>query len=208
MLKTISEKTSKVMDVSFFAKYLIKFVAFYYIAKFCFYAWHAVSYGPGLIHIPFFEQYLNFYDFIKIYMFQLPSGLAEFFGVHAFQDTDQSLQVEGGQRLLVKRPCYGIGLMSFWAAFVLADATAWKRKLVWGVVGIASLLLINILRVTLMLIATKNQWNVHLLDSYGLDHHTQFNIVAYALIFLLMFFYYKRNKASLGRSKEGEAVAG
>lgn len=201
MLKTIAEKTGKLVDVSYFAKYLIKFVAFYYICKYGFLAWHAVSYGPGLIHFPVVEHYFNFYDFIRFYMFQVPVSLSGLVGVHAVQDTFQSLQVEGGSRLLVKRPCYGIGLISFWVAFVLADTTAWKRKLLWGILGVASLLLINVLRVTFMLIATKNQWNVHLLDTYGLDHHTQFNIVAYALIFLLMFFYYKGNKASLGRKK-------
>jgi exosortase/archaeosortase family protein len=197
MLKELSEKAGKSVDLSFLLLFLLKFVVFYYLCKYFIMAWEGVTDPKGLIYLAFFEHYLNFYVFIKAYLFQIPVYMANLFGVHAFQDSVNSLQVETGGRLLVKAPCYGFGLISFWVAFVLADSTEWKRKLLWCISGIACLLTVNILRVTLLLIAKNNQWNIHLLDSYGLNHHTQFNVVAYTLIFLLMFIYYRKNKERL-----------
>ena len=194
MLKSISRRASEVMDTSFLLTYLLKFVVFYYFFKYAFLAWHGASDETGTIYLSFCHQYFNFNVFSKLYMMQIPLYLADLFGVQAVQDSINSLQVEGGGRLLVKQGCYGLGLLSFWIAFVFADAMALQRKLIWSLAGVVILLLINSLRVTLLLIAKSRQWNIHLLDSYGLDHHAQFNIVAYLLIFLLMFIYFRRNR--------------
>lgn len=202
MLQANVNKVQKIFDFSFLLRYLIKFVVFYYLCRYLFLAWHGATDRKGVLYFAFVEQYFNFNVFIKAYLFQIPIYLAKLFSVHALQDSDGSLQVENGARLLVKGPCYGFGLMSFWIAFVLADSTSLMKKFFWGVTGIASLLIINSLRVTLLLIAKQNKWNIHLLDAYGLDHHTQFNIVAYTLIFLLMYGYYKRNKVNLGGRKK------
>jgi exosortase/archaeosortase family protein len=204
MLKAINNRAQKLVDTSFLVTYLVKFIVLYYGCKYFFLAWWGISDPKGSIYSAFCEQYLNFNLVVKAYMFQAPIFITQLFGVQAFQASADTLQVENGGQLMVKWPCYGMGLLSFWVAFVLADSTGWKQKFIWCIVGVASLLTINIMRVCLMLIAKQNQWNIHFLDSYGLDHHTQFNIVAYLLIFLMMFIYYQRNKGSLG--KEGDPV--
>ena len=194
MIKTLNKRLQSFIDTSFLVSYLIKFIIFYFLCRFLFTVWWGVSDPNGLVYSAFCEQYMNYYTVTRFYMFQLPISVTGLLGIHAFQDSVNSLQVENGGRLLVKDVCYGLGLISFWIAFVLSDSTAWKRKVMWCLAGVASLMAINIMRVSLLLAAKQNQWNIHLLDSYGLDHHTLFNIVAYAFIFLLMLAYYKKNK--------------
>jgi exosortase/archaeosortase family protein len=201
MLKAISKTAGKTVDLPFLLRFIIKFAVFYILCKGFILAWTAIVVPDGRVYFAFCDNYLNFFEFIKNFVFQVSIFLSNLFNAGAYQATTNTLRLEGGGHLVMKDVCYGLGLMSVWVAFVLADSTSWKRKLLWCVAGIFALLLINSLRVTLLLIALKNRWNIHLLDGYALTHHTLFNIVAYALIFLLMYAYYKRNKDSMDLKK-------
>lgn len=81
--------------------------------------------------------------------------------------------------------CIGYGVMSFWAAFILANRGNWRKKTIWITGGLLCLWAINVLRVGLLLLAAKKNWSFPL----GWDHHTWFNVVAYALIFGMIYFY-------------------
>ncbi len=81
--------------------------------------------------------------------------------------------------------CLGYGVTSFWIAFVFANNGSWKRKWVWMTGGALALWIINVLRIGLVLVANNKNWGVPL----GLNHHTWFNMVAYMLIFILIYFY-------------------
>lgn len=201
MLKAISKRAGKTIDLPFLLRFIVKFLIFCILCKgfilFC----NGVVHPGGRVYFPFWERYLNIFKFIENFVLQTSMFLANLFDVQAYRATSDTLRLESGGHLVMKEPCYGLGLMSVWTAFVFSDSTSWKRKTLWGVMGIAALLVINALRVTLLLIALKNRWNIHLLDAYTLTHHTLFNIVAYALIFLLMYVYYKRNKDTIELGK-------
>jgi exosortase/archaeosortase family protein len=81
--------------------------------------------------------------------------------------------------------CVGYGVYSFWIAFVAANQGTIYKKMRWIIVGIFLLWLINVLRITLLLVAVNNGWPMPL----GIDHHTWFNIAAYLLIFIMIFKY-------------------
>jgi exosortase/archaeosortase family protein len=81
--------------------------------------------------------------------------------------------------------CIGYGVMSFWVAFIFANKGTFKKKFLWISGGILVLWIINVLRVSLLLLAINKNWKIPL----GWDHHTWFNIVAYSLIFLMILLY-------------------
>lgn len=96
-----------------------------------------------------------------------------------------TLVLQSGEGVRMVYSCIGYGVMSFWAAFVLANRGRWKKKVLWILCGWLALWFINVLRMAFLLLAAKKQWVV----PFGWDHHTWFNIAAYALIFALIYFY-------------------
>lgn len=102
---------------------------------------------------------------------------------------------EGGEALRMSYSCIGYGVLSFWMAFVLANRGSWNKKLGWALGGCLLLCAINILRVSLLLVALNRGWPI----PFGWDHHTWFNIVCYGVIFGMIYFFDKT--ASKGRTE-------
>jgi exosortase/archaeosortase family protein len=104
---------------------------------------------------------------------------------------DYTLAMDGsGVGVRMVYSCIGYGVMSFWAAFVFANKGSWQKKTGWILGGLTALWIINILRVGLLLLATHKHWPI----PFSWDHHTWFNIFAYALIFIMIYFYDRSNK--------------
>ena len=81
--------------------------------------------------------------------------------------------------------CVGYGVYSFWIAFVAANSGTLGKKIGWIILGVFILWFINVIRITLFLVAINKGWPMPL----GINHHTWFNIVAYAMIFILIWLY-------------------
>jgi exosortase/archaeosortase family protein len=98
------------------------------------------------------------------------------------------LKIFNGPSVETVYACLGLGLMSFWVAFVITyKSSNWKKKFSWTILGVFCIWLINCFRVALILIALQQKKTI---DGFW-DHHTLFNIVAYSLIFLLISSYIK-----------------
>jgi exosortase/archaeosortase family protein len=93
--------------------------------------------------------------------------------------------------------CIGYGLISFWIAFIFANPVHWKKKIKWGTIGVVSIFIINVIRISLLLIVINNKWP----NGINVDSHTLFNIVAYCLIFLLIFLFDRSEKKSNADTK-------
>jgi exosortase/archaeosortase family protein len=115
--------------------------------------------------------------------------LAHALGINSYLRLDTYiLKIANGPGLFMAFPCAGLDIMSFWIAFVNADnKNTWQKKVYWCVVGVSIIWLINCFRVTLLLFALQNRWEL----VTGVDQHTTFNIVAYSFICLLVYFYNK-----------------
>ncbi len=81
--------------------------------------------------------------------------------------------------------CIGYGVMSFWLSFILANQLSLKRKIKWIVGGLLMIWIINVVRISLMLVAVNEKWQ----SPFNFDNHTWFNIVAYIAIFTMMYFF-------------------
>lgn len=98
---------------------------------------------------------------------------------------NHTIALQTGEAVRIVYSCIGYGVMSFWIAFVVANKGSLKKKTAWAVGGIFSLWVINVLRIVLILLSAKERWGAPL----GWDHHTWFNISAYALIFGMIYLY-------------------
>ena len=95
------------------------------------------------------------------------------------------IRINGGRGVIIAMDCVGYGVYSFWIAFVAANSgTLWK-KIAWIISGLFILWFINVIRITLFLVAINKGWPMPL----GIDHHTWFNIAAYGMIFILIWLY-------------------
>ncbi|MEP6584756.1 MAG: hypothetical protein ABJA90_10835, partial [Ginsengibacter sp.] len=97
--------------------------------------------------------------------------------------------------VFIAMDCVGYGVYSFWTAFVIANSGKFLKKVIWIIGGLLALWLVNVIRISLFLVAINKGWPMPL----GIDHHTWFTIAAYLLIFLLIWLYdrsFKQNKIS------------
>jgi exosortase/archaeosortase family protein len=103
--------------------------------------------------------------------------------------------VTGGPAVRMVYSCIGYGVMSLWAAFVIAYEGSLKQKLLWLLMGCIFILIINCFRVSMLLVAIANKWQV---NRY-IEHHDLYNIFSYMLIFSLIYLY--TNKVSEERKQ-------
>ena len=103
------------------------------------------------------------------------------------------MQVRGGRGVHVGYGCLGYGVISFWIAFVFANTGSWKRKAAWMLGGAIVLWIINVQRISLVLIGANKNWKF----PFGWDHHTWFNIAAYLAIFVMIWLYDRSRKKNL-----------
>lgn len=124
------------------------------------------------------------------------------FGYHTHMLMETQIRiVDGIGGVNVVYSCLGYGVTSFWIAFVFANRGSWKRKLAWMIGGTLALWFINVLRLSLVMLANNNNWAI----PFGWDHHTWFNIFAYVLIFLMIYVYDKNLKKQNQRTAQKDA---
>jgi exosortase/archaeosortase family protein len=87
----------------------------------------------------------------------------------------------GGIRLVYS--CLGLGLMSFFSAFVLAYPKPIKKKLFFLISGLAVIQLLNVLRMTAVAIFWGSR------AQHIIDHHIIFNGIIYIVITIGLYFW-------------------
>lgn len=193
MTRYIGAFRSTFIDAPYVAKFLLRLLAFYLLFRGINWLWIGLI-VPGGYYSPFVEHYLNYVTLIKVSVLQTASWLAHLFGVPSSLTDNSHLQVSGSRQIFMAWACTGLEIMSFWAAFTLADTTLWRKKLWWCTGGLFCIWFINCMRVAVLVVAVKNDW-----PQIGtIRHHDTFNMAAYAFIFVLMFVYYRRNKSAMG----------
>lgn len=193
MTRYLSAFRAAFIDVPYVAKFLLRLLAFYLLFRSINWLWIGLI-VPGGYYSPFVEHYLNYVTLIKVSVLQTASWLAHLFGVSSYLTDSSHLQITGSRRVFMAWACTGLEIMSFWAAFCLADTTPRRKKMYWCLGGLFCIWLINCIRVALLVVAVKHDW-----PQIGtIRHHDTFNAVAYSFVFLLMFVYYRRNKTAMG----------
>jgi exosortase/archaeosortase family protein len=199
MINKISSSAVKFFDTSYIFRFILRLGGLYLLFRLI--NWAMIgAITPEGNYSYFIDHYLNYVTAIKVSILEVGTWIGHLCGVPSHLIDTSTIQIEsatpltGGGQLFMAWSCVGLEVFSFWAAFALADSTPMKKKLLWLFGGLSAIFLINAMRVAILLIAITNNWT----EIGALRHHDTFNIVAYGLIFLMMFIYYKKNKKELG----------
>jgi exosortase/archaeosortase family protein len=141
--------------------------------------------APGGLYSPFVEQYLDYVSCIKRSLMAGTRWLVGLVGYDTITEPGFLVRITGKQGVIIAMDCVGYGVYSFWIAYVVANTMALKKKLLWMVGGVLALWGINVIRISMFLIAINNNSTM----PFGIDHHTWFNIVAYGFIFMMIYFF-------------------
>ncbi len=172
-----------------FLRFIVLFISSFLL---CYYAAQFIT-GlavPGGIYSPFAEKYFNIAAWLRTSLILASKGLLAIFGIDTIRTSDYILRVPDAKGIRIVYACLGFAVMSFWVAYVLATTAAIKNKVVCFFAGLFLLWGINVIRISLVLVAANKGWQF----PFGINHHTWFNIIAYVAIFAMMYFFEKNIK--------------
>jgi len=167
-----------------FLIYLLKFAGIFCLLYFGTLAMIGLA-APGGYYSPFIAKYLDYVSWIKMSLIHATGFILSVFNIPTQIEPGFLIRFVHGRGVIIAMDCVGYGVYSFWIAFVAANRGDFWKKLVWIVCGVVGLWFINVIRITLFLTSINKGWPMPL----GIDHHTWFNIFAYALIFLMIWMY-------------------
>jgi exosortase/archaeosortase family protein len=167
------------------ARFLLVFILFFLF----FYYFNIFFFGvttPGNHYNAFLDQHLNYIRALRHLLLDTTQLLTNLMGFSSISNDDQLL-VAGRGIIDVVYSCLGLGVMSFFTAFVIAYPKRLKPKLIFLLVGLIGIQLCNILRFVLLALFWDKK------PGRLLDHHTIFNVVIYALIAVSLYFWVKQD---------------
>lgn len=147
--------------------------------------------NSGRFYFPWIHEHFYYLDWLRDVLLRISEGILRLLGYDTKRVSLYVLRI-GKSGISLNNGCLAYGLMSFWIAFVVADINRFKRKLKWLAIGLALINVINIIRVCLIVLAGYYGWG----SLPNIDHHDMFNIAAYILVFLLIYFYSRDTKRS------------
>jgi exosortase/archaeosortase family protein len=178
-----------------FIIYLIKFIGIFSLLYFGTIGLIGLS-APGGYYIPFIDHYFNYVSWLRSSLLYASKAIISVAGFENFIKQPYNLEVIGGRGIHIGYDCLGYGVLSFWAAFIMANPGTKGRKAKWMVGGLLLIWCINVMRISLLLIAINKAWPAPL----SLDHHAWFNIASYTCIFTCIYFYDRSGKVNLQAS--------
>lgn len=175
------ELLKKDSALRFVVIFILLFLVFYYgnIAFFSFTS-HGQNYNA------FFDEHLNYIRLLRHSLLDISKTIINWFGYNAISN-DYQLLVAGRGAIDVIYSCLGLGIMSFFAAFVIAYPDKLKPKLIFLFTGLICIQVLNVFRFVLLALFWDKK------SSKILDHHTIFNIVIYVVIAISLYFWVKRD---------------
>jgi len=184
---------SRYIDLRFFLKFLVTFSILFFFHQF----FIGIT-TPGNLYSPFVDHHLNYVKWIISAVLHSSAFLVQLAGLHPTVDGN-FMTVPNGASIDMGWACAGLGIMSFWVAFVIAHPVNKKQKLIWCLAGIASILLLNCIRIALLLYALEHHWKENIYAS----HHDIFNYASFIIIFLMVYLFVKSLRPSIqsGNSK-------
>lgn len=165
--------------------YLFKLVGLTLILNFFSIGYHGIVSPEGARYSPFLDTYFNYIQWIRRILMEAANIFSNALGTESYISGSQMMKIGNDIEVEIWLPCLGIGIMSFWTAFIITNSGDWKKKLRWWIGGIFGIYLVNCVRITLFLVALDRNWA----QNTALDHHDLFNIAAYILIGLMMYSY-------------------
>ncbi len=145
----------------------------------------------------FYDEYVtanfNYIQALKSSLIIPAVWIIKLFGLYAIHN-EMDVMVVNGPYLRVNYACLGLGVMSFLVAFVIAFPAKLKAKLKLLVIGLIMIYVLNMLRIAALGILLGFFESQRSNFTY---HHEVFNIIVYICIFILLYFWIKKNTGSV-----------
>jgi exosortase/archaeosortase family protein len=177
----IADYPAKASPLKFVVTFILLFIVFYYF--------NILFFGitsPGNHYSALLANYFNYIHWLRRALLMSSAVVLKWFGFSAITN-EYDLLVAGRGTIQLVYTCLGLGIISFFAAFVMAYPHKLKSKIIFLITGILGIEALNIVRFVLLALFWDKK------DNKILDHHTVFNICIYIIIAIALFFWVKQN---------------
>lgn len=165
-------------------RFLFNFLSLFFLL-YSFNIFYIGATAKGGIYFPFLDENLNYIAYWQQFCISSSAQILEALG-YTVRMNNMGLSVENHSGFRLVYSCLGYGIMSCFAAFVIAYPKSLRSKLIFLSFGLLAIQLLNIARLVLISIYFKSY------DTFNIDHHTAFNTVLYALLLALSYFWLNR----------------
>ena len=172
---------------------MIKFLSAFCIMFYGTIAWIGIASPEGGYYSPFVHKYLDYVTWLRSLLLHASMFFLQLLGYHIYLSDAYTLKMRNGSGVHVGYDCIGYGVMIFWMAFIFANKIEFRKKIRWLFGGLLAIWTINVLRISLLLIAINHHWPL----PFNMNNHTLFNIAAYLLIFIMIYFFDRSEKNKL-----------
>jgi exosortase/archaeosortase family protein len=152
------------------------------------YAFIGITAPGGKLYSEWLANHLNYVSWFRQFLLSGAGVFVQPFGLDAHVIDPYTLSVSGVASVRMVYACLGYGIISFWIAFVVANPITIKQKIGWGFGGSVAIVISNMIRIAVLLIASAKKWPT----LFKIDHHTVYSICNYLLIILLIFLFNKQ----------------
>ena len=183
--KNISKTSSKSDNepLKFIITFICLFVVFYY---FNIYYFGITTPTNHHYYSAFLANHLNYISGLRHFLLISSAQVLNWFGYTAIT-SEFNLLVAGHGILKLVYSCLGLGVISFFSAFVLSYPKKLKSKIIFLITGILGIELLNITRFVVLALFWDKQ------NAQIVDHHTLFNIFIYIVIAVTLYFWVKHD---------------
>ncbi len=177
------------MKLTPFVKYLLKFLLTFCVLYYGTIAMIGIT-SPGGLYIEFADKYLDYVSGLRWLLLHSSKIFLRLLGFDIYLKDIFTIKLQNGMGVHVGYDCIGYGVMIFWFSFVFANSGSFMKKARWMLGGLLVIWIVNVLRISLMVVALNKDWK----SPFDLDNHTLFNIVAYAVIFTMIYMFDRAQK--------------
>ena len=146
--------------------------------------------APGGYYSEFLHKYFDYITLMRNGLMHSSQFFLALLGFKATIADTYWLMMGNGSGVHIGYDCLGYGVISFWLAFIFANKVTAAKKTKWIIGGVIVIWIINVLRISLLLLAIDRNWTAF----FNVNNHTVFNIVAYAAIFIMIYFFDRSEK--------------
>lgn len=150
---------------------------------------NSVTSVSGRFYNAYIAEHFNYIQWLKNLLIISSTWIIKLFGFYAVYNQSDIMVVDGPY-LRINYSCIGLGVMSFFTAFVIAFPAKLKSKIKLFIIGTLMICALNVLRISglgVLLGFFKSQ------RTNFTYHHEVFNIIVYLCIFALLYFWIKKN---------------
>lgn len=149
--------------------------------------------SPVGYYSSFADKYLNYVSLLRWGLLHSSKLLLQVTGFTIYLKDIYTIKLQNGLGVHVGYDCIGYGVMIFWLAFIFANKGSLIKKIKWIMAGLLVIWIVNVLRISLMVIAVNQKWPLFL----NMDNHTWFNIAAYTVIFTMIYLFDRSQKKEI-----------